>query len=286
MGYAAPGTLQEAFDLLTGDTSVVVAGGTDVYPSLGDRPVPDRLVDITRIDALQGISRSDFGWRIGAAASWSDVARNTTLPAVFDALKEAAIEVGSVQIQNAGTIAGNLCNASPAADGVPALLALGAEVELASRRGHRVVPLDRFLTGPRSTALQMDELMVCVHVPDFPPRSRSSFLKLGSRRYLVISIAMVAVVVWLDDDGRIEVARVAVGACSSIAVRLRLLEADLVGQHADALLTPGLVSPLHMTDLSPIDDIRADAEYRLDAAATLCQRALAAAVHKIGRAHG
>ena len=124
------------------------------------------------------------------------------LPPLFDALKAAAREVGGVQIQNAGTVAGNVCNASPAADGMPALLALGAEVELQSAAGSRRLPLDDFVLGSRRTARRADELVSALHIPARAAGARSVFLKLGGRRYLVISITMVAVLIELDAGRR------------------------------------------------------------------------------------
>src|SRR5262249_12973399 len=153
-----------------------------------------------------------------------------SLPPLFDGLKLAAREVGGVQIQNAGTLAGNLCNASPAADGVPALLALDAVVELAGPGGERSLPLERFILGPRRTALQTGELATAIRVPKPRGAARSHFLKLGARKYLVISIVMVAATIEVAADGRVAAAKVAVGACSPVAQRLRMLEMRLAGQ--------------------------------------------------------
>ena len=161
----------------------------------------------------------------------------------------------ALQVQNRGTIVGNLCNASPAADGVPNLLALDAVVELASVRGTRRVPVAAFVTGNRATVRAADELVTGLFVPDPAAggrgrRRRSTFLKLGARAYLVISIAMVAAVLVRDADGRITSARVAVGACSAVAQRLAALEAELAGRP----LAPGIggiVRPDHLAVLTP-----------------------------------
>jgi CO/xanthine dehydrogenase FAD-binding subunit len=191
---------------------------------------------------------------------------------MFDGLKQAAREVGGRQIQNAGTIAGNICNASPAADGVPALLALDAEVELASRDGARRLPLASFITGVRTTARQPGELVVALHVPRSRAEARSAFLKLGARRYLVISIAMASTLVEVE-DGKVKAARVAVGACSPIAQRLPALEQALVGAAVDARLGER-VAPSHLAPLSPIDDVRGSAGYRREVALVLLRRLL------------
>ena len=272
--YHRPCTLVDALGLLAeaGDGITVAAGCTDLFPAT-DRPaLQGPVLDITGVDALRGIDRTGYGVRIGAATRWTDIIQ-ADLPPAFDMLKLAGAEVGSVQIQNAGTLGGNLCNASPAADGVPCLLALEAEVELASVRGNRRLLLADFLTGPRQTALAGDELLVAVHIPDHAQGGRSAFLKLGARRYLVISIAMVAVRLVVKDK-QVAEAAIAVGACSAVARRLKALETALAGQAANAGLSE-LVTPARVTNaLSPIDDIRADAVYRNDAAVVMLRRAL------------
>ena len=168
--------------------------------------------------------------------------------------------MGGRQIQSRASVGGNLCNASPAADGVPPLLALDAEVELAGPSGTRRLPLASFITGNRRTALGPGELMVAIHVPRPAHDARSAFLKLGARRYLVISIAMAAATLEID-GGRIAVARVAVGACSAVARRLPALEAALIGAPVDPRLG-NRIDKAQLAPLSPIDDVRGSAAYR------------------------
>ena len=271
--YLRPGGLEEAVAALANGRYTVLAGGTDVYPARVGRPFNDDILDITALSGLRGIAESDAGWRLGALTTWSDVLR-APLPPCFAALKLAAREVGGVQIQNAGTLSGNLCNASPAADGVPPLLALEAEVELAAQGGTRRLKLDDFILGNRKTARRPDELVTAIHVPKFSERARSTFLKLGARKYLVISIAMVAVLIDVDEVGEIARARVAVGSCSAKAVRLPAVEAALTGQGFDADLLPR-IGEEQFDPLSPIDDIRATAAFRREAAVTLVRRAVA-----------
>jgi CO/xanthine dehydrogenase FAD-binding subunit len=274
--YLKPKTLDEAISLLASPGGQILAGGTDFYPALGERLPQDSVVDITALREIRGISAEREFIRIGGLTTWTEVIR-APLPRGFDALKAAAREVGSVQIQNRGTVAGNLCNASPAADGVPPLLALDAEVELASATGRRCVPLAQFLTGNRKTLLRAGEILSAVLVPRRMECAASAFLKLGARRYLVISISMVAAVLQADDAARVAEVHVAVGSCSATARRLRELEKDLVGSPAQ----PGIGSSVnaeHLKSLSPIDDVRATADYRRDAARTLVQRALEACV--------
>jgi len=269
--YIKPRTLEEAVALLAAGEARILSGGTDFYPALGDRVVREAVVDVSALAELRGVSREADRFRIGGLTTWSEIIR-TPLPRCFDALKSAAREVGGVQIQNRGTVAGNLCNASPAADGVPPLLALDAEVELVSRTGVRRIPLADFIVGSRKTQRKADELLTAVLVPRALEDAASTFMKLGARRYLVISISMVAAVVQVRDQ-RVLAARIAVGSCSAVARRLRALEGELMGTSVrDGL--GGAVRPEHLAPLSPIDDVRATAEYRMDASLRLVQRAL------------
>ena len=270
--FERPQSIAEAARLLASGPWAVLAGGTDLYPAHVGRKIAAPLLDITAIAGLRGIRRDERGWTIGATTTWTDVVR-ADLPPLFDALKAAAREVGGVQIQNAGTVAGNLCNASPAADGTPVLLALGARVVLQSARGERDLALDEFVLGSRRTARAADELVIAVRVPARSAHARSAFAKLGGRRYLTISISTVAVVVDIDADDTIVEAGVAVGSCAAVARRRPALEARRVGVIADADLA-GVLAPGDLAPLTPIDDLRGSAAYRRDATATLVRRAL------------
>ena len=270
--YFRPGTLDEAVHVLAAHGGQILSGGTDFFPALGDRPLPDSVVDVSAISEIKGIAVETGHIRLGGLTTWSQVMA-APLPRCFDALKGAAREIGSIQIQNRATVAGNLCNASPAADSVPPLLALDAEVELTSVTGSRRLPLADFIVGNRKTLRRVDEILTTVIVPRRLDDAASAFLKLGARRYLVISIAMVAATVKTDAAGLVAEARVAVGACSATAQRLTALEKDLVGKPARVGLG-AIVSREHLSALSPIDDVRATASYRRDAAETLIGRAL------------
>ena len=275
--YLRPATLAEAIEALAraaedGRPGVIVAGATDHYPARVGRVTDDDVIDITGIAGLRAIEAADDGWRIPALATWTDVAA-ADLPPLFDGLGRAARTIGGRQIQNRATVVGNLVNASPAADGTPNLLTLDAEVALASVRGERRVPVADFVTGNRTTVRAADEVVTGLFIPALDSSVRSTFLKLGSRAYLVISIAMVAAVLAVDATRRVTHARVAVGACSPVARRLGELEAALMGQPA----APGvgaMVRPEHLAGLSPIDDVRGTGTYRLERAETLVRRAL------------
>ena len=273
--YLRPTTLTDALFTLARCGGQILAGGTDFYPALGERLPQGDIVDITGVAEIRGISFEPEWIRIGGLTTWTEVIR-TPLPRCFDALKAAAREIGSVQIQNRGTVAGNLCNASPAADSVPCLLGLDAEVELLSSAGKRTIPLEQFITGNRKTVRQPEEILSAVLVPRGFEDARSVFLKLGARRYLVISISMVAGLLQIDGNGNLSGARIAVGSCSAKALRLRELEQSLIGCAGSKIAQH--VTSEHLASLSPIDDIRATGAYRRDASLTLVRRALRACV--------
>ena len=271
--YVRPSSIGDALAHLAKGGRSVLAGGTDTYPGAGSALAGD-IVDICGVSDLRGITRRD-GLRIGAATSWSDIS-DADLPPPLWALQHAARQVGGRQIQNVGTIGGNLCNASPAADGVPPLLILGAMVDLASATGVRQMPLSDFIVGVRRTARQPGELVTAVQVPDSSLAGKSAFLKLGARAYLVISIAMVAVRIVVQRDQVVEAA-IAVGACSAVAQRLPQVELAILGAR-----TSDAARAVHRGDLalalSPIDDIRATADYRLDVATEMVRRCIAQVV--------
>lgn len=271
MRYAKPKSVDEALALLGEGSWRLLAGGTDFYPAQGARPLSDDVLDMNGLDELRHISETRDGFVVGARATWTDIV-DAPLPPAFDALKLAAREIGSVQIQNVATLAGNLCNASPAADGAPPLLALDAEVELRSRAGVRVLPLEKFILGNRRTALLPGELVTAIRVPKRAVAGASHFVKLGARRYLVISIAMAAARIVAGPDGRVAEAAVAVGACSAAAVRLRGLEAAMTGRAAADL--PALARAYGFPEISPIDDVRGSADYRRAAAREIVARAI------------
>ena len=277
--YLRPSTLDEALAALADRRSAtrpwtILAGGTDLYPARVGRPFDDDVLDVSAVAALRTIDVAEDTVRIPALATWTDLLRHD-LPAAFDGLKAAARAVGGVQIQNRGTIAGNLCNASPAADGLPNLMALDARVELASATGgRREVPVGAFVVGNRRTVRQPDELVTAVLVPTLPAGARSAFIKLGSRAYLVISIVSVAVVAEVTDDGKVAAARIVVGACSEVPQRLEAAEARLVSGTAGRELVAA-ISDDDLAPLAPIDDVRATAAYRRAAALPLVRRAVA-----------
>ena len=276
--FLRPGTLDEALAALAETRATVLSGGTDLFPALSFGPLRGAVLDISAISELKGIRFTDSYIEIGGRATWSEIV-SANLPRGFDGLKAAAREIGAVQIQNQATVAGNICIASPASDGLAALMALDAEVTLASHLRLRTLPLGDFVLGNRKTRLQPDELLTSVRIPRRLENAASSFLKLGARRYLVISIVMVAANLVADSERRIREALICVGSCSPKALRLVELERALAGWRLDAEISK-LVRTEHFSTLTPIDDVRATAAYRRDAAETLVKRALEACAKK------
>ncbi len=271
--YYRPAMLDEALSICAAGDVQVLAGGTDIYSAFATRrawgdPLHKAVLDISALNELRGISSEADRWRFGALTTWTDLIR-ADLPPLFDGYRMAAREVGGVQIQNRGTLVGNICTASPAGDSIPCLLTLDASVELTSIRGVRVVPIADFITGYRATVVQPDEIVTALLLPKRMGQGR--FLKLGARRYLVISIVMVSAAIDID-EGVISAARIAVGSCSAVAQRLPALEEALRGERLrDA---PKIVTGEHLRGLRPIDDVRGTGNYRKDAALTLVRDVL------------
>jgi len=276
--FLRPGTLDEALQTLAHTPATILAGGTDLFPATTTSQLKGPVLDISGLAELKGIRATLDFFHIGARTTWTELLA-FPLPRGFDGLRAAAREIGSIQIQNLATVAGNICNASPAADGVAALMALDAEVSLASHKGARSLPLADFIQGNRKTARQSDEILTSIRVPRRWENAASCFLKLGARRYLVISIVMVGANLLFDADNRVQEAAICVGSCSAKALRLADLERALVGLPVDAIAH--VPQSDHFASLSPIDDIRATGEYRQEAAQTLVRRTLADCAGKV-----
>ncbi|MCW5679945.1 MAG: FAD binding domain-containing protein [Xanthobacteraceae bacterium] len=273
MDYRRAVDIKDAISLRQQMGYPFVAGGTDIYPAIENGARFSGLIDVSRVEALRGKVRQEGdAWVIPALASWTDIV-DTDLPPLFDSLKQAAAEVGGRQIQNAGTVAGNICNASPAADGIPALMAMDAKVVIAGPAGEREVSLEKFVLGNRKIDLNEGELLRAVKVPARTTRTASAFRKLGARRYLVISIVMAAATLECEKTGKIVNAGISVGACAARALRLSAWEAALrgrkIGEIASLAIDPAFIAPL-----APMDDIRGAGEYRKHAAGVLVREAL------------
>jgi CO/xanthine dehydrogenase FAD-binding subunit len=276
--YLRPNSLQDALEALAETGGTILSGGTDLFPGTTAQRLMGPVIDISAIPEITGIRFLDEHIHIGGRTTWSEIV-SSPLPPGLDGLKAAAREIGSVQIQNQATVGGNVCNASPAADGVAALMALDADVVLTSRNGSRALPLAEFVLGNRKTDRRFDEILTSIRIPRRLENGASTFLKLGARRYLVISIVMVAVNLLPDADGLIREALISVGSCSPRALRLAELERTLLGRPARNGLHK-LVKVEHFAPLVPIDDVRATSKYRREAAKILVERALAVLAEK------
>lgn len=270
--YHRPNTLDDALRVLEGNRLSIIAGGTDYYPARVGRPLDEDVLDVTAIEGLGAIQVLDGGVRLGALTTWTDIVR-ADLPPWMDLLIQCAHKIGAVQTQNSATVVGNICNASPAADGMVCLLAMDAVVELASMGGTRSLPVAEFVTGVRRTACRPGEMVTGLMLPAPVGATRSAFVKLGARKYMIVAVIAAAAVIEAAADGAVASARIAVGACSPVALRLAGLEAELTGM----AISPALgetVGAEHLAGLSPISDIRASAEYRLEAVRTVLRRML------------
>lgn len=246
----------------------IVNGATDVYARRSGT-VRTQLIDISGIQSIRRLDASETEIRIGAGVTWSAL-RDAALPPFMAALQQAAAQIGGLQIQNRGTIGGNICNGSPAADGLPPLLALGSDVIVTSAVGQRRLPLHDFLNS--EVRLSSDELLEAVIITH-QPTSTSAFVKLGRRTDLAISVVVTAVLVNWSSDDRVAGARACVGAASKLPERISSLERRLVGMRR-ADLKGTVVFMSDVDDLTPIDDLRATAQYRRHAALVTLDRAL------------
>lgn len=273
-----PATLEEALkDMAASAPNVAaVAGGTNVVPDLrSGRHTPPMIVDISHLKELKGISLKDGKVRINAGTTIADLLHSDVITEHAPSLFAAAKVFASPLVRNRATIGGNIADASPAGDTIPPLLALGAEVELTSVSGCRLVPLDGFFLGVRRTVRKPDEILTAVLFPAHKANSKlgSGFSKVGLRKADAISVISTAVAVELDDAGNVASARIALGSVAPTPVRAKNAEAALIGKPLSAE-TIEKAAELAVGDISPIDDLRASADYRRHMARVLVRRLL------------
>lgn len=274
--YYAPGSLEEALNLLgdLGQDTHVLAGGTDLMIKIRHGLVkPQAVVSLKRIAGLNRISfDKQRGLTIGAMARLADVAASRDIRRRYPAVAYAAGETANVQIRNMGTVAGNLCNAAPSADNAPALLAMGATVEIASREGRREIPLDQFFRGPGLNSLQPGELMKAIHVPLPPLRSGTSYQHISARGK--VDISAVGVGVMLVREGKIcAKSRIFLGAVGPTPLRAGKTERLIERRELTAEMI-AKAGEMASQEARPISDVRAAAEYRREMTTVLTARAL------------
>ncbi|MBW1882158.1 MAG: xanthine dehydrogenase family protein subunit M [Deltaproteobacteria bacterium] len=272
--YEAPESLDAAVALLANDNEArVIAGGTDLLVQMRTGgSAPSAFIDIKRIPEMSRLEINSSGLVIGAAVPAARIYANDTIRQLWPGLAEATDLIGSSQIQGRATWSGNLCNASPAADSVPALIATGAEVIVLGPNGERRVPVDGFVTGPGQTVLQPGELVVAFRVPTPAPRSADAYLRLIPRTEMDIAVVGAAVQLTLDADGSVASAMVVLGAVAPTQLRVDAAAAALVGSKLeDAALSAAASAASDAA--RPIDDKRGTIAYRKKISGVLTRRA-------------
>jgi CO/xanthine dehydrogenase FAD-binding subunit len=275
--FARPATVAEAVAVLAGGHGrwTPVAGGTDLLVRVRDGARPGGLLDLTGLEALRGIRVEGGALRIGALATHAEVAAHEAVRKHAAALAEAAAVVGSPAIRNRGTIGGNLANASPAADAVPPLVALGAVVEIAGPDGYREVAVECLAAGPGRTLLGPGELIAAVRLSLPGPGRTSAFRRLGTRQALAIAKVSVAVAATVGPDRTLAGVRVALGAVAPTVIRAAAAEAALEGRAPAPDVLAGAEAAVR-TDARPITDIRSNEAWRREMCAVLLRRAVSA----------
>ena len=275
MKYQTPGTSKEAAVLMQGERgqAFVLAGGTDLMVRMKGRFVePDLLVDIKHISAMQSIKKSATGFRIGAAVSAAEMGENTSLKKTWPGVVESANLIGSDQIQNRCTIAGNLCNASPAADAVPALIAAGAKVNVVGAQRRRTVAVEKIITGPGTTSLRKGEVVEAITLPKRPPKSGDAYLRFTPRSEMDIAVVGAGVSLTLDSKLVIKSARVALGAVAPTPLLVPAAARAIVGTKLNKAALNALAEACSAA-CNPIDDKRGTIEFRTEVVGVLAQRA-------------
>jgi CO/xanthine dehydrogenase FAD-binding subunit len=269
-GYIRPREIAEALDMRARHPEwMVLAGGTDLMVNANHRPAPVGILDVWRLPALCGITVDGDRVTIGAGATWYEIETHPAILARWAPLAAAAREIGALQIQARGTLGGNVGNSSPVGDSLPVLLALDAELELASVRGARRVAYRDFCTGYRKTVLAADELILSATLPAPNARTRTSWRKVGTRRAQSISKVMGAAAIELD-GGVVSAARVALGAVADRPIRVAAVE-DAVRGLSPARAAEAARAALRSA-IRPIDDVRSTADYRREVAENLVAR--------------
>jgi carbon-monoxide dehydrogenase medium subunit len=271
-----PRTLPEALALLAEQAPNVMplAGGTNVIVELRNgHTCPSKLIDVSKLRELRGIRRDDGHIVIGGGTTIAELLTHPLITEHGLPLRQVAAKLGNPLVRNRATVAGNLVNASPAADTAPPLIALGAEVELTSRAGTRCVPLDEFMIGVNKTLIQPNELVTAICWPVPVARSAAGFYKIGLRKADACSVINAAAMVVWDENGRCQQARIAIGAAAPRPVRAKEAEAALIGQplKADVMAE---AAHLAVQATQPIDDIRGTAAYRRRMAEVIVRRLL------------
>ncbi len=284
MRYEAPESMETAVGLLAAETGMarVLVGGTDLLVQLHAGFIePDLVVDVKRIEALNQITQESGGFRIGAAVSCAELGEHASLRRLWPGVVEAAELIGSTQIQGRCSMAGNLCNASPAADSVPALVAADARVRIVGPKGRREIAVTEVPEGPGKTCLARDEILESIYLPPRPERSSDAYLRFIPRTEMDIAVVGAAVNLSLDENGVCVAARVALGAVAATVLLVDEAAAALIGSCLDDDALARLAAAASAA-CSPIDDKRGTIEFRTKVAGVLARRAAKIACERAG----
>jgi len=284
MRYASPTTIKEAAGLLAKakGSAFVLAGGTDLLVRMkGGFVEPELVVDIKRIPGLQTVSKTGSGFRIGAAVPCAALGENAALRKAWPGVVEAATLIGSDQVQGRCTIVGNLCNASPAADSVPALVAAGAKAVIVGPKGRRTVPVEAVPAGPGKTTLKKGEIVEAITLSKPAPKSGDAYLRFIPRTEMDIAVVSAGVQLTLGPKGVVKKARVALGAVGPTVLLVEEAADAIVGTTLDDDALAKLVAACGAA-CKPIDDKRGTVEFRTEVAGVLARRAARIAYQRAG----
>jgi CO/xanthine dehydrogenase FAD-binding subunit len=281
--YERPRTVEEAVAAMRGDDARALAGGTDLIPQLREgRRRTERVVDLKHIAELTAISAlPDGGIAIGAAATATVLSRHATIAANYAAISESACLIGGVQVQNRASLGGNICNAAPSADAVPALVCHQARAVVAGANGRRELAVEALFRGPGKISLEPGEILVAILLPPAQPRSAAKYLRFTPRREMDIAIAGAGTWLRLDADGAIAEARIVLASVGPTPMRAPTAEQKLAGERPTRALLEE-AGRLAAADARPISDTRGSADYRRSLVAVLTARALGDCCGQLG----
>ena len=284
MRYEAPETIDTAVSLLAGagGDARVLAGGTDLLVQLrADMIEPELVVDVKKIQSMRTITEEDGGFRIGAAVAGAELSEHPKVKAAWPGVVEAVDLIGSTQIQGRASMGGNLCNGSPAADSVPAMIAAGTMVSIAGPNGEREVPAEEIIVGPGKTSLAKGEIVTSLFLPARPPRSGDAYLRFIPRTEMDIAVVGAGVSLTLDEGGTCTAARVSLGAVAATPLLVQEAADALIGTKLDDSAMEALAAAASAA-CNPIDDKRGTVAYRTKVAGVLARRAAAIAYDRAG----
>tara|TARA_R110002073_G_scaffold109078_2_gene244811 strand:+ start:426 stop:1295 length:870 start_codon:yes stop_codon:yes gene_type:complete len=280
--YAAPKTVDEAVGLLANasGSARVLSGGTDLIIQMrSGRVRPDLIVDIKKIEGSIGIREEADGWHIGAATPGAQVSEHKALCAAWPGVTEAVDLIGSTQVQGRASFAGNLCNASPAADSVPALVAAGAQAVIVGKNGKRIIPVEQVPVSPGKTSLAPDEFVFEFIVPKVSGKTADAYLRFIPRTEMDIAVVGAGICVTLDGSGKCTAAKVSLGAVAPTVLVVDAAAKALIGSKLDDAALAKLDAAAQAA-CKPIDDKRGTIEYRTKVAGVLARRAAAIAFER------